>query len=173
MSSTTPDAAPDAAPDHQALLRALDAHLQAMPPVAALRLRIAGYDGARLALRAPLAANVNDKGCAFGGSLASLMTLAGWGLATLQLQAHGLDAAVYVADSQVRYRAPLYDDLDASAWLAGGDWDAFRATLQATGRASASLQAQVAGADGTIAASGAARYVAIARAPGAAGGAAG
>ena len=61
--------------DPAALLDALDAHLQAMPPVAALRLRIAGYDGARLRLRAPLDANVNDKGCAFGGSLASLMTL--------------------------------------------------------------------------------------------------
>ena len=160
--------------DQDALLRALDAHLQAMPPVAALQLRIAGYDGARLALHAPLAANVNDKGCAFGGSLASLMTLAGWGLATLQLQAHGLDAAVYVADSQVRYLAPLYADLDASAWLADGDtaaagWDAVRASLRDTGRASLVLQSQVAGADGTVAASGRARYVAFARAPGAAG----
>lgn len=147
------------------LLRALDAHLQAMPPVAALRLRIACYDGARLSLRAPLDANVNDKGCAFGGSLASLMTLAGWGLATLQLQAHGLDAAVYVADSQVRYLAPLYEDLDASAWLGDGDWDAVRAALRASGRASMVLQSQVAGAGGTVAASGRARYVAFLRTP--------
>jgi len=152
-----------------ALLHALDAHLQAMPPVAALRLRIGGYDGERLRLLAPLDANVNDKGCAFGGSLASLMTLAGWGLATLQLQAHGLDAAVYVADSQVRYRAPLYGELDASAWLEGGDWDAVRAKLRETGRASVTLQAQVAGADGEAAASGSGRYVAFARAPDAAG----
>jgi thioesterase domain-containing protein len=161
--------APSAGPD--ALLQALDAHLQAMPPVSALQLRIAGYDGARLALRAPLAANVNDKGCAFGGSLASLMTLAGWGLATLQLQSHGLDAAVYVADSQVRYLAPLYADLDASAWLDDdGDtvmknWDAIRASLRASGRASLVLRSQVAGPDGTVAASGRARYVAFARAP--------
>jgi thioesterase domain-containing protein len=160
MSITT-----DPAADRDALLRALDAHLQAMPPVAALRLRIGGYDGERLALHAPLEANVNDKGCAFGGSLASLMTLAGWGLATLQLQAHGLDAAVYVADSQVRYLAPLYADLDASAWLADGDWDAVRAALRDTGRASLVLQSQVAGADGAVAASGRARYVAFARAP--------
>lgn len=139
-----------------------------MPPVAALRLRIAGYDGTRLRLHAPLDANVNDKGCAFGGSLASLMTLAGWGLATLQLQAHGLDAAVYVADSQVRYLAPLYGDLDAAAWIADGDWNAVRASLRATGRASVVLQSQVAGADGAVAASGRARYVAIARGPDAA-----
>jgi thioesterase domain-containing protein len=160
-------------PGHEALLHALDAHLQAMPPVAALRLRIAGYDGTKLALHAPLAANVNDKGCAFGGSLASLMTLAGWGLATLQLQAHGLEAAVYVADSQVRYLAPLYADLDASAWLADGDWDAVCAALRDTGRASLVLQSQVAGADGAVAASGRARYVAFARVPGTTGSAAG
>jgi thioesterase domain-containing protein len=102
------------------------------------------------------------------------MTLAGWGLATLQLQAHGLDAAVYVADSQVRYLAPLYADLDASAWLADGDtaatgWDAIRASLRDTGRASLVLQSQVAGPDGAVAASGRARYVAFARTPEAAG----
>lgn len=153
---------------HDDLLRALDAHFQAMPPVAALRLRISGYDGTRLRLHAPLAANVNDKGCAFGGSLASLMTLAGWGLATMQLQAHGLDAAVYVADSQVRYLAPLYGDLEASAWLADGDWDAVRAALRANGRASMVLQSEVTGdgGAGAIASSGRARYVAIARTPG-------
>ena len=156
-------------PAHDDLLRALDAHLQAMPPVAALQLRIAGYDGIRLRLRAPLAANVNDKGCAFGGSLASLMTLAGWGLATLQLQAHGLDAAVYVADSQVRYLTPLYGDLEASAWLADGDWNAVREGLRANGRASMVLQSQVAGDGGTVASSGRARYVAIARPAGVAG----
>jgi len=155
--------------DPAGLLRALDAHLQAMPPVAALGLRIAGYDGARLRLHAPLAANVNDKGCAFGGSLASLMMLAGWGLATLQLQAHGLDAAVYVADSQVRYLTPLFGDLEASAWLADGGWDAVRASLRDTGRASMVLNAEVAGDGGRSAASGRARYVAIARTPGEAG----
>jgi thioesterase domain-containing protein len=153
-------------PAQDDLLRALDAHLQAMPPVAALRLRIAGYDGARLRLHAPLAANVNDKGCAFGGSLASLMTLAGWGLATMQLQAHGLDAAVYVADSQVRYLSPLYGDLVASAWLADGDWDAVRSALRANGRASMVLQSEVAGDAGAVASSGRARYVAIARSAG-------
>jgi hypothetical protein len=69
----------------------------------------------------------------------------------------------------VRYLSPLYGDLDASAWLADGDWDAVREALRTNGRASLVLQSQVAGAEGTVAASGRARYVAIARAPGAAG----
>ena len=68
-------------------------------------------------LHAPLDANVNDKGCAFGGSLAGVMTLAGWGLLTLKLEEAGLEGEVYVADSQLRYLKPLYADLQAEARL--------------------------------------------------------
>jgi thioesterase domain-containing protein len=147
---------------HATALRALDAHYQAMPPVAALQLRIAGYDGARLRLHAPLSAHVNDKGCAFGGSLGSLMTLAGWGLFTLKLDAAGLAGTpVFVADSSVRYRAPLYADLEAEAWLEAGDWDAVCAALRERGRASAVLRMRVGSGDGGVAAEGQARYVAI------------
>src|SRR3546814_2938864 len=80
--------------------------------------RIAGYDGDALALEAPLALHVNDKGCAFGGSLVSLLTLASWGLVNLHVQAAGLDADVFVADSEVRYLAPLFADLRAQARIA-------------------------------------------------------
>src|SRR6476620_2368930 len=112
-------------------LQAMQALYAAMPPVAALQLRIAGYDGHALRLHAPLAAHVNDKGCAFGGSLASLMTLAGWGVVTLRIQQAGLAADVFVADSEVRFRAPLFADLEAEASLAEGEsWDAFLAALR-------------------------------------------
>ena len=66
---------------------------------------------------APLAANVNDKGCAFGGSLTSLMTLAGWSLVELLLRDRGHDCDVFVADSQVRYLKPVWEDLRAEARL--------------------------------------------------------
>ncbi|MGY4514433.1 YiiD C-terminal domain-containing protein, partial [Lysobacter sp. HA18] len=93
----------------------LDAHYQGMPPVRALQVAIDAFDGERLRLSAPLAANVNDKGCAFGGSLASLMTLACWGRVWLALNDADLDCDIYVADSRIRYLAPLYDDLVAEA----------------------------------------------------------
>lgn len=149
--------------DH-ALLAWLDAHYRAMPPVAALQPRDVRLQGDALHLSAPLAANVNDKGCAFGGSLVSLMTLAGWGLVTLQLQRAGLQADVFVADTEVRYRAPLYADLDARAWLdEGQDWSAVVDSLRATGRASAHLVARVALPEGGDAVRARARYVAIAK----------
>jgi thioesterase domain-containing protein len=138
-------------------------HFAAMPPVAALQLRVDGFDGDTLRLHAPLAAHVNDKGCAFGGSLASLMTLAAWGVLTLRLHAIGIGADVFVADRQVQYRAPLFADLQAQARLAAdADWDGFLARLRERGRAGIALEARVLLPDGGVAATSQARYVAIA-----------
>jgi len=146
------------------LLHHLDAHYQAMPPVASMHISIAGYDGARLRLHAPLAVHVNDKGCAFGGSLVSLMTLAGWGLVSLQLQAAGLEADVFVADSQVRYLAPLFADLQAEAAFAtDADPAAFLDAVRSRGRGRIEVQASVPLPEGGVATVMHARYVAIAR----------
>ncbi len=149
---------------HSDALQRLNHHYQSMPPVAAMDLRIAAYDGRRLQLHAPLARHVNDKGCAFGGSLASMMTLASWGLVSLQVEAAGIAADVFVADSQVRYLAPLFGDLEVSAALADGeDWADFIKTLRQRGRARTHLVARVPLPDGGIATEFTARYVAIAR----------
>lgn len=148
-----------------ASLDAIAAHYRSMPPVAVMDISILGYDGETLRLHAPLARHVNDKGCAFGGSLVSLMTLAGWGLVTLHLEQAGIAADVFVADSDVRYLAPLYADLQAEARLDGGaSWDDFIATLRQRGRARATLRATVPLPAGGIATECTARYVAIAKA---------
>ncbi len=146
----------------EASLKTLEALYLAIPPVAAMQPRIARYDGQRLRLHAALSLHVNDKGCAFGGSLASLMTLAAWGLVTLKVHEAGLDADVFVADAQVRYLAPLYADLEAEAGLAADQsWDGFIATLRARGRARAVLRTRVPLPDGGIATEASSRYVAI------------
>ena len=144
------------------LLHHLDAHYRGMPPVAAMQVSIDGFDGDRLRIAAPLDRNVNDKGCAFGGSLASLMTLAAWGVVTLRIQGAGMQAEVFVADSQVRYLAPLYGDLHAEAEAAPeSDWHAFLATLAERGRARIELVARVALPEGGDAATFRARFVAF------------
>ncbi|RPE80231.1 YiiD C-terminal domain-containing protein [Vulcaniibacterium tengchongense] len=151
-------------PSSEPALRRLHDHYLSMPPVASMQLQIAGYDGDRLRLRAPLAAHVNDKGCAFGGSLASLMTLAGWGLVSLHVEAAALDAEVYVADSQIRYLAPLFADLEVEAALAPEwNWPDFAATLRERGRARVGLVARARLPDGGVATEMTGRYVAIAR----------
>ncbi|KAF1712199.1 thioesterase [Pseudoxanthomonas kalamensis DSM 18571] len=148
----------------EAALQTLRDTCAAMPPLAALGVAVDGYADGRFGVRAPLALNVNDKGNAFGGSLTSLMTLAGWGLVNLQLQLSGLEAEVYVADSDIRYRAPVYDDLRAEAWLADGQsWEDFLATLRQRGRARVRIEAGVPLAEGGMAAELGGRFVAIAK----------
>jgi thioesterase domain-containing protein len=135
-----------------------------IPLARAMQLRVHAYDGDRLALAAPLAPNINDKGCAFGGSLLSLLTLAGWGLIVLKLRELAMQCDVYVQDSDVRYLAPVWSDFVAQARLADGEsWDAFARALQARGRARMRVACQVALADGAPACTLHARFVAIAQ----------
>lgn len=144
-----------------AALQRLHSHYQSMPPVAAMNVGITGYDGKRLRLRAPLAHHVNDKGCAFGGSLVSLMTLSGWALVELALRRRGLDCDVFVAESTVRYLAPLWQDFHSEARLAAdADWAAFFATLAARGKARIGVDCVVPGEDGKPACTLSARFVA-------------
>lgn len=145
-------------------LQELREYCRGMPPVAAMQVDVEAMRGDALRLTAPLSANVNDKGNAFGGSLTSLMTVAGWGLVTLKLRLAGLKAEVYVADSQIRYLAPLYDDLVAEAVLAEGQaWDVFVDTLVQRGRARVQLDARVLLPEGGLATTLSGRYVAIAK----------
>jgi thioesterase domain-containing protein len=150
-------------PDSDSAMQALFAHYDSMPPVAAMRLRIAGADATSLRLRAPLSAHVNDKGCAFGGSLVSLMTLAGWGVAMLALQRAGLRAEVFVASSEVRYRAPLFADLEAVADAGEAELAAFVGAFRGKGRASLDIEARVPLPDGGSACDMRSRYVAVAK----------
>lgn len=146
-------------------LEELDACYRAMPPVAAMGIHGAGWDGQRLRLRAPLAANINDKGTVFGGSMASIATLAAWGLLTLRLGGEGIKAEVYVADSQLKYLRPLVADLAAEAWLdEGTDWDTFLRSYRERGRARAQLVARVTDPDGGVVAEFTGRFAAL-RAP--------
>ena len=149
----------------EAALADLAAQCRRMPPVAALGVQPLGYDGRTLRLGAPLLANVNDKGCAFGGSLSGLMTLGAWGWVMLNLQLAGHDGAeVYVADSQVRYLAPLYEDLVAEAApVEGEQWIQFLRTFEQRGKARICMQARVpisTGGDATVFSG---RFVAIRR----------
>lgn len=128
----------------EAALGSLRTQARQMVPIAAMQVDVAGYDGQRLRVDAPLAPNMNDKGGAFGGSMSSVMTFAGWGLVTLRLHEAGVRAEVFVADSAVRYLRPLHGPLHALAELAPGQsWESFLTTLAQRGRARVHLQARI------------------------------
>jgi thioesterase domain-containing protein len=137
-----------------------------IPLAHTMDLRLGTSDEDMLSLLAPLAPNVNDKGCAFGGSLVSLMTLSGWALVELALRRRCEACDVFVAESTVRYLAPLWQDFRSEARLAAdADWNLFFHTLNARGRARIEVVCVVPGDDGQPAATLSARFVAKRRVP--------
>ncbi len=134
-------------------------------------MRVSEYDGQCLVLAAPLAPNVNDKGCAFGGSLVSLMTLACWGLATLRLGEAGHAAEVFVQDSMVNYLEPVWGEIvvEAQQLLGDDEWSGFLDMFATRGKARITLTAHVTADGGGVAARLSARFVAL-RAEGASAG---
>ena len=152
---------------HTAAAQALVRFIRDSIPLAhTMELSLARYDGEMLVLNCPLAPNVNDKGCAFGGSLTSLMTLAGWGVVELALRQRGEDCDVYVGESAVRYLEPVWGDFQAEARAAeDARWDTFFATLSSRNRARIAVSCQVPGAGGKPAATLEAQFVAKRRTP--------
>lgn len=120
--------------------------LKYIPLARAMDLAVGRYSGDALEMTAPLAPNINDKGCAFGGSMASLLTLAGWGLIELGLRAAGLHCDLYIGDSQLRYREPVWGELRGVARLAeGSTLAALVAALRARGKGHVDVVCEVAG----------------------------
>lgn len=76
-----------------------------IPLTRAMQVRVESYDAGRLTLTAPLAANHNHLGTAFGGSLAALAMLAGYGLLWLELGDR--DAHLVVSESTLKFRHPV------------------------------------------------------------------
>ena len=139
-----------------------DQLLKDIPLAGAMQLRIGAWNGDVLRMDAPLVPNVNDKGCAFGGSLVSVMTLACWALVKLAAEQAGEDCDIYVQDSTVRYLRPVWSDFSAEAGLVAQEcWTSFFATLDARGKARLNARCEVRLDDGSVACSLEARFVAL------------
>ena len=83
-----------------------------IPITRALGVRVEDYDGAHLTLSAPLAANVNHLGTAFGGSLNALLVLSGYGLLWLELQ--DTECHIVIRESSISYERPVRGNLRAT-----------------------------------------------------------
>lgn len=99
------------------LAKALDSFLNTHLPLArAARVTIDAYDGESLQVSAPLDANINDKGTAFGGSLYNLCVIAAWGMTDLKAKELSLSGDIVVAKGEINYLRPLRSRLVAKAF---------------------------------------------------------
>jgi len=78
-----------------------------VPITQAMGIRLRSFDAAGVTMTAPLKPNINDKGIAFGGTLASILALSGWALTDLVLREAGEVAEVLIAVGTTEYRAPV------------------------------------------------------------------
>lgn len=123
-----------------------------IPLVAQMQVTVANADATGLRLTAPLGPNINHEKSAFGGSLASLMTLACWGYLWLQLDEHtGLH--IVVQEAQLNYLKPVTTMLDARCTPPPAEeLQKFLDTLARRGKARLSLKAETL-QEGAVAAS--------------------
>ena len=87
---------------------------QYVPLARAAEINVESYDGRTLTISAPLAANINDKGTAFGGSLYNLCVIAGWGMTALLSKELDLLGDLVVAKAEIEYLRPLRSELRAT-----------------------------------------------------------
>ncbi|MDE2070792.1 MAG: thioesterase domain-containing protein [Gammaproteobacteria bacterium] len=122
----------------------LEAYLHAhIPLVHHMQVRVDTCNAHGLTLCAPLAANLNHEGTAFGGSLESLAMLACWGLVWLLLE-HEPAVHIVVAESHMQFLRPVTDTLVAHCALPeAAARQTFLETLQRRNKARLELQAGI------------------------------
>ncbi len=116
-----------------------------IPLTREMGLTVLDWEGGRLRLQLPLAANVNHKSTMFGGSLYCAAVLAGWGWLHLSLREAGIeDGHIVIQEGQISYPLPVTGAADATCSAPDpARWNKFLATYQRHGRARLSLETSV------------------------------
>ncbi|MGC4017391.1 MAG: YiiD C-terminal domain-containing protein [Luteolibacter sp.] len=110
-----------------------------IPLAAAMGVRLESYDPTGLTLTAPLEANHNHLGTAFGGSIAAAATLAGYALLWLELDDR--DSHIVIRSSRISYKRPVEGELRAVCVHPGASAiSRFKARFAKAGKASLPLK---------------------------------
>lgn len=102
-----------------------------IPLLDAMQLSFTRYEGLSLWMEAPLAPNINNKGTAFGGSIASICLFGGWAVATLGFIDAGIhNTEIVVYTSNMTFERPARGLLRVRAFVKPADFDACVARLR-------------------------------------------
>jgi thioesterase domain-containing protein len=133
-----------------------------IPLTRAMGLRVVESNAQRLVLEAPLSANQNHLGTAFGGSLHALPTLACYAALWTLLREAGIDGHVVVKRSNANYRQPVTSALRAVCARPGAERvNEFIGDLRRHGKARMDLSAIVEGTGGKPAVEFSGTFVAV------------
>jgi thioesterase domain-containing protein len=113
-----------------------------IPITRAMGVKVKDYDGQRLVLSAPLAANVNHLGTAFGGSLHALAVLSGYGLLWLELKE--VECHIVIRKSTISYERPVRGQIRAICVRPDeGALEEFKMSFHQKGKARITLSATI------------------------------
>lgn len=102
-----------------------------IPLLNAMQLSFTDYRDLSLWMEAPLAPNINNKGTAFGGSIASICLFGGWAVATLAFVNAGIhNTEIVVYTSEMTFERPARGLLSVRAFLTPEDFAACLAQLR-------------------------------------------
>ena len=98
-----------------------------IPLLSAMQLSLVDYRSLALTMEAPLAPNINNKGTAFGGSIASIGLFGGWAVATLAFMDHDVhNTEIVVFKNEMTFERPARGHLVVKVTM---DPDEFAACL--------------------------------------------
>lgn len=113
-----------------------------IPLTSHMQISVDSVDNTSLVLSAPLAPNANHHDTAFGGSIASLAVLCGWGW--LHHQTQDMDCSLVVQKTTMTYLKPVRGRFTARCQRPPAEaWQRFVETLQKHGRARSELRVEV------------------------------
>lgn len=99
-----------------------------IPLLNAMHLALVDYDDLTLTMEAPLAPNINNKGTAFGGSIASICLFGGWAMSTLAFIDNGItNTEIVVYANEMKFERPARGHLVIKVTM---DEDEFAACLE-------------------------------------------
>ena len=95
-------------------------------------------------LASPLEPNLNHRGTAFGGSVATLAILAGWTHLHFKLRGEGFETHTVIHESSVHFDKPISGDFVARCGnIDAQSWERFTRTLARKGKARIRVDAVV------------------------------
>ena len=115
-----------------------------IPLLDAMQLSFVKFDELALTMEAPLAPNINNKGAAFGGSIASISLFGGWAVSTLAFIDNGIgNTEIVVYKNEMTFERPARGLLRVNAWIEADEFEACLARLKAGDRSRIHLDIHV------------------------------
>jgi thioesterase domain-containing protein len=116
-----------------------------IPLSRAMQVSVLEVGAMSVTLAAPLAPNINHRHTVFGGSAASVATLAAWSVLHRALCQEGLDTRVVIQKSSMDYEKPIAGDFVAAATIDDQEsWGRFLRAVARRGRGRIRLNAELA-----------------------------